>query len=101
VAGVSNSSPLLYLARLGDLNFLSRLFGHISIAEAVWRELVVEGKGRPGAAEVEQARGEWLSVDSVSNRESVAELTAQGLHPGEAGNDTVGESIKPAHYFHG
>ena len=84
MAGVSNSSPLLYLARLSDLDVLPKLFGHITIAEAVWRELVVEGKGKPGAAEVEKARGGWLSVESVANRESIADLAALGLHPGEA-----------------
>ena len=53
--GVSDSSPLLYLALLGDLNLLPSLFGNISIPQAVWQELVIDGCGRPGASEAEKA----------------------------------------------
>ena len=81
--GVSNSSPLLYLAALGDLNLLSALFGNILIPQAVWQELVVDGRGKHGASEVEKARGDWLDVRIVSNREAVAELTSRRLEPGE------------------
>lgn len=81
--GVSDSSPLLYLALLGDLNLLPSLFGNISIPQAVWQELVIDGCGRPGASEAEKARGDWLAVRTVSNRDEVAELTSQRLELGE------------------
>lgn len=60
VPGVSNSSPLLYLAALADLNFLPALFGEITIPQAVWQELVIDGRGKPGVTEIEKARGGWL-----------------------------------------
>lgn len=82
--GVSNSSPLLYLATLGDLHFLPDLFGAITIPTAVWRETVIDGRGKPGAVEIEQARGRWLSVEPVLARELVDALTGADLEIGEA-----------------
>ena len=84
MAGVSNSSPLLYLATLGDLDLLPKLFGAIVIPSAVWQEMVIDGKTKRGAIEIEQARDKWLSVEPVLRRNSVDALTAAGLHLGEA-----------------
>lgn len=46
---VSNSSPLITLARVGQLDLLRQLFGRIHIAGEVWEEVVVRGAGRPAA----------------------------------------------------
>ena len=43
---VSNSSPLVSLARIGRLDLLSQLYGELTIPEAVWQEVVVEGAGQ-------------------------------------------------------
>lgn len=83
--GVSNSSPLIYLSALGDLDLLQRLFGSVSIPAAVFREVVVEGTGQPGAREVEAAMGNWLHLDSVRHPSAVLELMERsGIHRGEA-----------------
>lgn len=74
----------MYLATLGDLPFLPDLFGSIAIPEAVWRELVIDGRGKSGAIEIERARGKWLAVEAVLNRESVADLVAARIELGEA-----------------
>ena len=84
MAGVSDSSPLLYLAALGDLRFLPALFGPITIPQAVWQELVVDGRGKRGAVEVETARGDWLAVKVVADREAVERLTSRQLQFGES-----------------
>jgi predicted nucleic acid-binding protein len=65
VPGVSNSSPLIYLASLGDLNLLPQLFGHIFVPEAVHNEVVIAGRGKSGAEAVVAARGDWLIVEPV------------------------------------
>jgi predicted nucleic acid-binding protein len=39
----SNSSPLVYLAALGDFDFLPQLFDRIAIPQAVFEEVVVGG----------------------------------------------------------
>jgi hypothetical protein len=43
---------LINLARIGKLDLLHDLYGELTIPEAVWREVVVEGAGQPGADEV-------------------------------------------------
>ena len=44
---VSDASSLINLARIGELNLLNKLYGEIIVPEAVWKEVVVDGVGRP------------------------------------------------------
>ncbi len=78
---VSNASPLINLARIDKLNLLCELYGALVIPEAVWREVVVEGSGQPGADEMETA--DWIETRHVTNRELVRALQ-QELDAGEA-----------------
>lgn len=78
---VSNASPLINLARIGQLNLLPRLYGELAIPDAVWREVVLEGTGQPGAEEIEVAS--WIRVQPATNRELVQALQ-QELDAGEA-----------------
>ena len=78
---ISNASPLINLARIGQLSLLERLYGDLTIPEAVWNEVVVEGRGQPGAKEVETAS--WIRVQPATNRELVQALR-QELDAGEA-----------------
>ncbi|MCZ7667717.1 MAG: hypothetical protein M5U34_11115 [Chloroflexi bacterium] len=55
---VSNASPLINLARIGQLDLLPGIFGCLFIPEAVWQEVVVEGQGQPGAEEIRLA--DWI-----------------------------------------
>lgn len=78
---VSNASPLINLARIGQLSLLPCLFGRLLIPEAVWHEVVIEGHGQPGADEVRAAQ--WIELSAVANRDLV-HLLRQDLDPGEA-----------------
>jgi predicted nucleic acid-binding protein len=78
---VSNSGPLIALAKIGKLHILRELFGEITIPKAVWDEVVVKGKGKPGAKEVEKA--EWIKVMDVKDRLSVEVLRGE-IEVGEA-----------------
>ena len=78
---VSNSSPLINLARIGRLGLLSRLYDQLTIPEAVWHEVVVQGTGQAGAYEIEQAS--WIQVQPVTNRALVRALRYE-LDAGEA-----------------
>lgn len=78
---VSNASPLINLARIGQLDLLQQLYGELTIPEAVWREVVVAGAGQPGAEEIETAS--WIRVQSATNRQLVQALR-QELDAGEA-----------------
>jgi uncharacterized protein len=57
---VSNATPLITMAAVGQFDLLSRLFTEITISEEVWTEVVVQGAGRFGALETSQAN--WIQV---------------------------------------
>jgi len=78
---VSNTSPLINLAWINKLDLLHKLFGELVIPEAVWREVVVEGAGQPGADEVKAAT--WIKTQDVTNKTLVQALR-QELDAGEA-----------------
>ena len=81
---VSNSSPLIHLSAISRLHLLRHFHETVLIPPAVWREVVEEGKGRPGAAEVEKARHEgWLTVIPPVDQFLVRALSAD-LDQGEA-----------------
>ena len=80
----SDSSTLIHLARLGRLDLLRELCGTVLIAPAVWREVVEEGRGRPGAQEVEVAvRLGWIRVLAPTNQDLVR-LLRREVDAGEA-----------------
>lgn len=77
---VADAGPIIAFARIGRLDLLRQVVGELVIPEAVYEDLVLKGKERPGAAEVE--RGEWISRKAVTDQVALAQLP-QGLHPGE------------------
>lgn len=78
---VSNASPLINLARIGQLALLPRLFGRLLLPQAVWQEVVEDGRGQPGAEEIRRAN--WIERATVSNQPLVHSLR-QDLDAGEA-----------------
>ena len=75
---VSNTSPLFYLHRLGQLELLPRLYGSVLVPEEVARELERgrhEGHDAPNLAVLD-----WASVHPVS---LPASLESCNLDPGE------------------
>jgi uncharacterized protein len=79
---VSNTSPIINLTAIGQLDLLRELYGTLTIPDAVYEEIVVHGHGQPGAAEVQQLS--WFVRRSVSNRALSAQLMGSGLDVGEA-----------------
>jgi predicted nucleic acid-binding protein len=53
---VSNSSPLIALARIGWLNLLASSYKRVLIPAEVHHEVTVAGHGLPGAEEVGKAQ---------------------------------------------
>ncbi len=51
---ISNSSPLINLSKTGQLALLEPLYGKILIPRAVYQELIEEGRGREGVAQIKQ-----------------------------------------------
>jgi predicted nucleic acid-binding protein len=81
VIAVSNSSPLIILARVGCFQLLNRLFSRLIISPEVYREVVVAGKGLPGAAEVVDA----IWIETRQFREQGTLTTVLKQHPLGAG----------------
>lgn len=78
---VSNASPLIGLARIGELELLQQLYRELVIPEAVEHEVVVEGAELPAANEVRKAA--WIKTRTVSNKHLVRVLQ-ENLGSGEA-----------------
>ncbi|MCC7537650.1 MAG: DUF3368 domain-containing protein [Deltaproteobacteria bacterium] len=83
---VADSSPLIALASIGRLDLLPRQYESVVIPPAVYREVVLEGNDRSGAAEVGQAT--WVRVvplEEPAQLEQIRELRAaySGLGSGE------------------
>ena len=78
---VSNTSPLINLAQIGMLDLLQKLYGEIYVPDAVWQEVVIQGKGQPGATEL--VKSYWVHRQSATNIQLVQALR-QDLDSGEA-----------------
>ena len=77
---VSDSGPIIAFSRIGRLDILRCLFGQVLLPNAVYDELVIRGKGRPGADEV--MRSSWILRREVRNFDDIEEFP-QRLHKGE------------------
>lgn len=66
-AVVSDSTPLIYLAKIGRLNLLRGVFEKIYISEAVFNEAVTQGKelNMSDAFIIEKAVGIWIIKEQV------------------------------------
>jgi len=77
---VSNSSPIINLAAIGQLELLRQLYQQVIIPEAVFQELTAESGHHPGAI-VRQL--DWVQTRTVSNRTVVTALQVE-VDAGEA-----------------
>ena len=83
MAVITNASPLILYARIGRLDVLHTLFDKLLAPDAVLREVVTGGSGRPGAAEVEAA--EWIErVAATAIDASIDAASLAALGSGEA-----------------
>jgi predicted nucleic acid-binding protein len=89
---ISNASPLIALSNISQLELLEKIFKKIIIPEAVYKEVVEEGKGRAGAKEVEKYVGKWIELKTVKNIDEVNALRAV-LDYGEAEVIALGQEI--------
>jgi predicted nucleic acid-binding protein len=64
---VCNSSPLIHLARIWELDLLRDLFEEVLVPEAVYRECVIEGGERDDAAKIKTAS--WIRIIRIKNIE--------------------------------
>ena len=79
-SAVINASPLIFLARGGHIDLLSRFYGKVLVPQQVAEELLVRGSSDPTVRAVQER--EWLHVSDVGTIPPVVE--AWGLGPGES-----------------
>lgn len=79
---VADTTPPLYLARLGLLDLLRQIYGTVVVPTEVWRELTVYRPDALGAAEVRAAP--WIVVDSGSDTSSLLVELEEEIDRGEA-----------------
>jgi hypothetical protein len=81
---ISDSSTLIHLAAIDQLDLLKEFFEQVTVPPAVWREVVEQGEGRAGAVEVAQARqAGWISVAKPTDT-ALLRLLKRDLDDGEA-----------------
>ena len=96
---ISDSSPLIHLAKIGWLTLLNKLFKRVIIPKSVFEEVVIKGeeKGYFDAKIIRKATEEWIEIRGL-NKEELEELHAllkispMGLAEGEA--ITLAKSMK-------
>lgn len=78
---ISNSSPIIHLAKIGKLHLLQEFYGQLIIPQAVHEECVLEGRHREEIAVIKNA--DWFLRATVKNTSLVRLLLSQ-LDCGEA-----------------
>ena len=90
---VSNSTVLIYLAKIGKLNLLKELFRDVLIPAEVFNEVVIQGKEHqhPDAFIVESVIEEgWIYIKDI---EAFVELEDFGIDLGEAQAISLAKSL--------
>ncbi len=90
---ICNASPLIALSSISQLELLEKIFKKVIIPEAVYKEVVEEGKGKTGAKEVGKYVGKWIELKKVKNSNEVNILRSI-LDYGEAEVIILGQEIK-------
>jgi len=79
---VCDASTLIALARIGQFETLERTGAQVVIPRAVYKEVVVQGEGKPGATEVSEVA--WIETREVTDHSIVARFRIV-LDAGESG----------------
>lgn len=90
---VSDASPLINLARVDQFELLTAFYSQIAIPQAVYDEVVVQGRGRDGSREVKDAS--WIEVQAPKDELAVRALAAE-LGKGEASAIILAQELQAA-----
>lgn len=78
---VSNSTPLIHLAKIGQLQLLQDFYGRVIIPQSVYAECVTEGKAYDDAKLIAQA--DWLDIMRAEDQNLITLLNSE-LDRGES-----------------
>lgn len=84
---------MIALSKINRLELLQEVYRSIYIPEEVYTEVVVNGIGKPGAAEVETAN--WITCQPVTDKNQVLRLHHRTLIDlGECGTIVLAQEIR-------
>jgi len=89
---VVNATPLIALSLINQLDLLPQIFDEILVATAVYKEVVLQGAGRPGSDALGDAS--WIQVRNPESKPSIEPLLL-GLDPGELQTLLLAREIQP------
>lgn len=88
---VSNTSPIINMAAIGQLELLRKLYKRLVIPQAVYHEITVKGLWQVGAEEIEKLK--WIEVEEISDK-NLTEALKLELDEGEAEAIALAMGIK-------
>jgi len=71
---VADSSPIISCARSGKLHLIKSVYSRLIIPPAVYREIVIDGLGKPGDNELKNSISVWIEVKEPSDKGIVSIL---------------------------
>ncbi|MCU0338606.1 MAG: DUF3368 domain-containing protein [Spirosomaceae bacterium] len=78
---VSDTSVIINLAAIGQIDLLYKLFQHVVIPQAVFDEIVRYGDELPGSLEVRSAL--WMEVRHITDKDILGKISDYQLDAGE------------------
>ncbi len=92
---VSDSSVLIHLGLIGELELVQAAFEQIIVPPQVWREVVVQGQSADVVKRIEQAATDgWVKQVEPGNA-ALLQTLRQNLHEGESAAICLAVELKP------
>ncbi|MBI5749953.1 MAG: DUF3368 domain-containing protein [Nitrospinae bacterium] len=88
---VVNTSPIIYLSSINQLNLLKKLFQNIFIPDAVRHEVILGGKEGFGVGEIKSEK--WIKIKTIKNKSAKRYLLTD-IDVGEAEVIVLAEELK-------
>jgi uncharacterized protein len=93
VTVLSDSSPLITLAKIGRLDLLPKLYEKVTITPEVYAEVVVSGAGLAGSSQISAAK--WIDVKPVQKPANLADAQQRfSLGIGKLSVIMLGQELK-------
>jgi len=71
---IVNTTPLIAVNLIGQLNLLRTLYGEIRVPEAVWKEIEAGEQIGLDIRELKNGKNIWIHVEKVKDRERLKYL---------------------------
>jgi len=90
---VSNSSPLIALAKINCFGLFQKLYGSLVISREVYAEVVIAGSGLAGAADTSSSS--WIEVHQIKNPPDLTNAQVRfGLGLGELSTILLAKEVQ-------